>query len=123
MDNMENNDYKPAIQEVLRRLGIGRNYEGYYSATEAINIAIKEPNTLLHVTKTLYPAVAKRRDTSTFSVERNIRTVAKIAFKRNPNLLCIIARHPVQEVPAAGEFIDMVAQYVEINREKLLQNK
>ena len=109
----KNIDYKPAISKVFGLLGIGRKYSGYEIAITAIEKVIDDPEWLYYVTKELYPLLAEKHKCSIYSVERNIRTVARVAYERNPELLFKIARYKLNAPPPATDFLDMIAQYVE----------
>ena len=100
------------IENLLRRLGVGSNYSGHRITTIAVDMVLEDFDKLLFVTKELYPEVAAKCDCSIYSVERNIRTVAKVAWQRNPKLLNTIAQYPITSPPAASQFIDILAAYL-----------
>lgn len=100
------------IDNLLRRLGVGSNYYGFQITSEAVGMVLKDFDKLLFVTKELYPEVAARCNCSVYSVERNIRTVARVAWQRNPELLISIAQYPMTVPPSASQFIDILAAYL-----------
>lgn len=100
------------IGNILRQLGVGSNYYGFQITVAAVNLAMQDFDKLLFVTKELYPDVAARCNCSVYSVERNIRTVSKIAWQRNPELLISIAQYPMTAPPSASQFIDILAAYL-----------
>ena len=106
--NSENIDISE-VYDLLYRLGVTADYIGFFQASYAIYLAILHPKRLLHLTKLLYPAVAKRYDTSWQRVERNIRTVIGIAWDCNRTLLIELARHPMHERPSPAHFIAILA--------------
>ncbi len=69
---------------LLASLGITANYMGFYYASYAVSLAAHDPERLLFVTKSLYPDVAKHYRTSWKCVERNIRTITRISWRRTP---------------------------------------
>ena len=97
------------IRNLLQQLGITANYTGYHHASYAVLLAAKEPESLLLVGKWLYPEVAKHYKTTVSSVERNIRTAADRAWKRQRGLLEEIAGHPLPQRPTASEFLAILS--------------
>lgn len=100
------------IDDLLRKLGIGSNYYGFQITGTAVELVLKDFDKLLFVTKELYPDVASRCNCSVYSVERNIRTVARVAWQRNPELLIGLAQYPMTSPPSASQFIDILAAYL-----------
>ena len=90
---------------LLHELGITSNYTGYFHASHAVYLSIQEPERLLLVTKWIYPDVAKRYHTNWRSVERNIRTVSRIAWETNRPTLERMAQHSLSTCPSAGVFL------------------
>ena len=72
---------------ILLRLRITPNYMGYHQMLTAPKIFDANPEALTMVTKWLYPAVAKRHHTNLRRVERNLRTVVKVAWKTDQTFL------------------------------------
>ena len=79
------------IQRLLYRLGVTENYTGFPHTVYAVQLSISRPDRLHLITKQLYPDVARHYGTSWKAVERNIRTVASIAWTSNPLLLAELA--------------------------------
>lgn len=68
---------------------------------------------LLSVGKLLYTRIAEAYFTTGSSVERDIRTVIRICWERgNRPLLQEIAMYPLHARPTAGEFFDILANYL-----------
>ena len=103
------------IYNTLLRLGITAKYRGFFYASYAISIAAKQPERLLMVTKWLYPDVAKRFDTTWICVERNIRTVADVAWKTNRPYLEEMAHIPLTKKPTSTEFLGILVSYISSN--------
>ena len=72
---------------LLRRLGVTANYKGFPYTAYAVALCAEHPELLLMVTKDLYPRVARQYRTTWQAVERDIRTVVGVAWRRNPALL------------------------------------
>lgn len=75
---------KPAVDPVdmrisyaLNQLGIRPHVKGYKYLKDAIRIGIESPEDIEFITKTLYPAVAKKNKTTWSRVERAIRHAIK----------------------------------------------
>lgn len=66
------------------------------------------PEDLLLITKSLYPKVAKKHETSVQAVERNLRTVVTVAWKSNPALLQEMAGYPMSGRPSVSKFLGIV---------------
>ena len=73
--------------DVLRALGITPNYAGYFQTVDAVVLCAEAPERLTQITKQVYMEVRKRYGVKWPAVERNIRTVARIAWERNRELL------------------------------------
>lgn len=99
------------IYRFLLLLGITPNYLGFYQTAYAVALCIKEPERLISITKSLYPDVAKYFHTSTGSVERNIRTVAKISWDSHSKVLSELSSDCLQKQPTAAQFLSLVVFY------------
>ena len=106
-------DFDERYDAVVKRFGISRKYAGYYTLKEAVRIVLAKPDSLLLVTKWLYPEVAKKLDCSLHSVERNLRTVSRVAFANNKKLLQQITGYSVTGFLTAAHFVDVIAQACE----------
>lgn len=100
-----------SIYKLLHELGITSNYTGFFHVSHALLLCKQEPERLLLVTKWIYPDVAKHFNTSWRSVERNIRTVARLAWETNRQTLERMARHSLPNRPSAGMFLAILYAY------------
>lgn len=108
------------IRSLLHELGITSNYTGYFHTTQAVSLSMQEPERLQLVTKWIYPDVAKQYHTNWRCVERNIRTVARIAWDNNRPALEQMARHELPNRPTAGTFLAILTtQAQKISNEKV----
>lgn len=96
--------------DLLRRLGVTAEYKGYAYAAYAVALCAERPELLQVVTKDLYPEVARRYRTTWHAVERNIRTVIAVAWKRNPAMLDHIAGGFLKDKPNAAQFLAVVTE-------------
>lgn len=104
---MENETMYKAFH-LLHRLGITANYSGYFYTAYGVCLVEKQPDRLLLVTKWLYPDIARQYETTWQCVERSIRTVIGLAWKRNPQFLNTLAGYPLESKPSVGEFISFL---------------
>ncbi len=70
------------ITATICAIGIPANLKGYSFLRTSINMAINTPSIIHSVTNTLYPAIAKKYNTTANRVERNIRNAIDIAWSR-----------------------------------------
>lgn len=94
-----------ATYDLLYSLGVTENYKGFLHTTYAVSLCMERQDRLLLVTKWLYPDIAKRYGTNWKAVERNIRTVSTIAWKRNRTLLESLAHRPLDRRLCSTEFL------------------
>lgn len=94
--------------DLLHRLGVTANYKGFSYTAYAAALCAERPDLLLLVTKSLYPKVAKQYGTNWRAVERNIRTVAAVAWRRNPALLDRMAERLLDERPPSAQFLSLI---------------
>ncbi len=97
------------LGNMLRMLGVTANYKCYSQTIFATSLAAQQPDSLLLVTKRLYPVVAREHQTTWQAVERNIRLAADKAWHCNPGLLSSLAGYPLAEKPTAAQFIAILA--------------
>ena len=101
-----------ATCDLLYQLGISANYKGFFHAAYAVSLCMERQDRLLLVTKWLYPDVAKRYRTNWKAVERNIRTVSIIAWKRNRTLLESLVQRPLDRHLCSTEFLALLCHTV-----------
>lgn len=97
-----------ATCNLLCQLGIYPNYKGFFYTAYAVSLCIEQPDRLLLVTKWLYLDVAKKYGTNCKAVERNIRTVSAIAWKRNRPLLEFLAKRHLDRHLCPSEFLALI---------------
>ena len=110
---MENTVEVMAARQLMHRLGITANYTGYFHTSHAVMLSAQEPERLLLITKWIYPDVARHYHTTWRSVERNIRTVIKLAWETNRPELERMAQHALPNRPSAGTFLAILAAQAE----------
>ena len=102
-----------AIQTLLRQLGIHGTYKGYYYLQTAMEIALEDEHNLLLYSKMIFPAVARKYNSTPARVERDIRTVIAHCWECPGRAkLQEIAPYKMEKQPTVGEFIDIVYWYL-----------
>ena len=99
------------VYDLLLRFGIGKKYQGFQQCAHAVYLSAEEPERLTLVTKWLYPDVARQFGVSWFCVERNLRTITRIAWANNRELLENLAGKEIPDVPTSTQFIRILTSY------------
>ncbi|HIT01933.1 MAG TPA: sporulation initiation factor Spo0A C-terminal domain-containing protein [Candidatus Enterenecus merdae] len=97
------------IYDLLYRLGVTANYTGFFHMAYAVQLCARQPERLQLVTKWLYPDVARRYQTNWRAVERNIRTVSRIAWAQGRPLLEQLAGRALPSKPCAAQLLAILA--------------
>lgn len=98
---------------LLYRLGVTKNYKGFFQTAYAVELCREEPDRLVLVTKLVYPEVAKQAGTSWMAVERNIRTVGGVIWRKNRPLLNELAHVSLSEQPCPAQLLSILAASVD----------
>lgn len=104
----------PELQEIydlLYQLGVTGNYMGFFQTAHAVYLAARQPERLVLVTKWLYPEVARHYGTTWTCVERNIRSVACIAWNSHRVSLERLAGQTLPRRPTTSAFLAMLTMY------------
>ena len=78
-------DIERKVNNIMKELGITGNINGYDYLIEAVIRVYKDPSYMKAITKRLYPDIAKKFDSTSSNVERNIRFAVTKAFKNSNN--------------------------------------
>ena len=105
-------------EQLLRNLGATGNLRGFFCTVYMIQQVEKMPDAVYLVTNRLYPDTAKRFDASTIAVERNLRTLIKVCWDRNQDLMEAIAGRPLSDRPTNSVFLDMTGAYLRRQHER-----
>ena len=102
------------VTRMLHELGVPAHFKGYKYLREAIMLGINDISILERITKTLYPTVAKKFDTTPSSVERAIRNAIEVVWSRRGDMENIqkyfgFSVDPNKGKPTNSEFIAMIA--------------
>ena len=115
--NLENR-----VTAVIHEIGVPAHIKGYHYLREAILYTIKDMEAINAVTKVLYPAVAKRFNTTASRVERAIRHAIEVAWDRGDlETLQKYFGYTVSNAkgkPTNSEFIAMIADRLQLQRKE-----
>lgn len=73
---------KAATSNILKKCGITADLKGWSYVGRAIEMVIDNWDTIHHITKELYPSVAKEFNTTSSRVERAIRHAIETGFEK-----------------------------------------
>ena len=106
-------DLEAEITNIIHEIGVPAHIKGYMYLREAITLVVNDIELLSAVTKELYPAIAKKYNTTASRVERAIRHAIEVAWSRGQvdtiNKLFGYTIHNEKGKPTNSEFIAMVA--------------
>jgi two-component system response regulator (stage 0 sporulation protein A) len=118
--NTQSNKVEIEISKVLHSLGIPSHIRGYQYIRESIYMMYKNPGVLGGITKTIYPEIAQRYDTTSSRVERAIRHAIEVSWARGDiDLMEELFGHSVdydRSKPTNSEFIATIADNLKINK-------
>lgn len=104
---------KRLVTPLIHDVGMPAHIKGYQYVREAIILTIKDVSMINAVTKALYPAVARRYNTTPSCVERAIRHAIEVAWNRGDlDTLQQLFGYTVSNAkgkPTNSEFIAMIA--------------
>lgn len=119
-ENVENAE--DLITNAVCAIGIPASLKGYSYLRTSVNAVINKPDTIHPITKTLYPYVAKRHNTTSSKVERNIRHAIEIAWKKgDKKALAQLFGTPLvftNPKPTNSEFIAMLADKLRLKKKQ-----
>ena len=106
-------DIKMQVTKIIHQIGVPAHIKGYQYLRTAILLTIQDSDIINSVTKTLYPSVAKKYQTTTSRVERAIRHAIEVAWDRGDvDTLNSYFGYTIQNnrgKPTNSEFIAMIA--------------
>lgn len=111
--NNHSSDLELMITEIIHQIGVPAHIKGYHYIREAIMLAVNNADIINSVTKQLYPAIAKKYQTTSSRVERAIRHAIEVAWDRGDidilNSYFGYTIHNERGKPTNSEFIAMIA--------------
>jgi two-component system, response regulator, stage 0 sporulation protein A len=107
-----------SITHVIHEIGVPAHIKGYLYLREAITMVYNEIDLLGAITKTLYPRIAERYNTTSSRVERAIRHAIEVAWNRgNMDSIRSLFGYTINVArakPTNSEFIAMIADKLRI---------
>lgn len=107
------------ISDILHNLGVPTHIRGYQYIRLATMIALDNPETLHHITKELYPEVAKQSNTTAITVERSIRHAIHLAWnqKKKDTSVYLAENNFIysRSKPTNSEFISFITEKVRLD--------
>lgn len=101
------------LSTIFVSIGIPPHIKGYLFLRDGIKLVVDDPLIINSITRRLYPAIAKKYDTTPSKVERAIRHAIEVAWSRgkidNINNLFGVKVYSANEKPTNGEFIALLA--------------
>ncbi len=79
---IDDHDMEIVVTDIIHQIGIPAHIKGYHYLREAILLSLSHRDMLESVTKSLYPAVARKFDSTPSRVERAIRHAIETAWDR-----------------------------------------
>ena len=109
------------ISDILHKIGISPSLKGYQYLREIIAVSLEDDGLLQSVTKTLYPMIATKFDSTPTRVERDIRHAIEVAWnKTRVEILYKYFGYTIdgdKGKPTNSEFIAMIIDWIRLNRE------
>ena len=108
------------VTNIFLTLGIPAHIKGYQYLREAVRLVSEEHDIINRITKELYPAIARRFDTSLSKVERAMRHAIEVAWTRGRldavNRMYGYKVFSPEDKPTNGEFIALVADKLTLKK-------
>jgi two-component system response regulator (stage 0 sporulation protein A) len=111
LEDEDNMEFK--ITNIIHSIGVPAHVKGYQYIRESIKMVVEDVSSLGCITKIIYPAVAKKYDTTSSRVERGIRHAIEIAWnKGNKDMMrkyFTTASDYCDRKPTNSEFIAVIS--------------
>ena len=116
----EANSLEIEITNIIHEIGVPAHIKGYHYLRDAIKMAVDDMDLLGAVTKELYPAIAKKNNTTPSCVERAIRHAIEVAWNRGRlETIDSLFGYTIQNdkgKPTNSEFIAIIADKLRLER-------
>ena len=110
------------VTSVIHEVGVPAHIKGYHYLRDAIIMSVNDMEMLGAVTKILYPAIAKKHNTTSSRVERAIRHAIEVAWSRGRiETIDELFGYTINEgkgKPTNSEFIALIADRIRLNQVK-----
>ena len=106
------------VTDIIHEIGVPAHIKGYQYLRDAILMCIEDMEMLNYITKILYPAIAKKYQTTPSRVERAIRHAIEVAWSRGEiGVIESIFGYTVNRgkgKPTNSEFIALIADRIRL---------
>ena len=110
------------VTDIIHEIGVPAHIKGYQYLRDAIILSVNDMEMLGAVTKILYPAIAKKHNTTSSRVERAIRHAIEVAWSRGRiETIDELFGYTINEgkgKPTNSEFIALIADRIRLNQVK-----
>lgn len=121
---VKSNNVEIEISKMLHSLGIPSHIRGYQYIRESVYMMYENPDMIGGITKSIYPEIAVRFDTTASRVERAIRHAIEVSWARGDyDLMEELFGHSVdydRSKPTNSEFIATLADNLRLNKKLVL---
>lgn len=121
---IKSNKVEIEISRLLHSLGIPSHIRGYQYIRESVYMMYENPDMIGGITKSIYPEIAIRFDTTASRVERAIRHAIEVSWARGDyDLMEELFGHSVdydRSKPTNSEFIATLADNLRLNKKLVL---
>jgi len=106
------------VTNAISEIGVPAHIKGYLYLREAIILVLMDPAAISSVTKTIYPTIGKKFNTTAYRVDRALRHAIKVAWtKGNPEYIKKYFRYRMPnniDSPTNSEFIATIADRLKL---------
>ena len=103
---------KKSIKRILGCLGVTSKYKGYYVTVDAVEIFVNRYGERINLSQELYPSLSEKYNTTYYSVESSIHTIANKAYRSNKKMLEMLLNKNLNECPSNYLFLEAIAFYI-----------
>lgn len=108
------------VTSIIHEVGVPAHIKGYHYLRDAIIMSVNDMEMLGAVTKILYPAIAKKHNTTSSRVERAIRHAIEVAWSRGRiETIEDLFGYTINEgkgKPTNSEFIALIADKIRLGK-------
>lgn len=112
------NNLEADVTKLIQDIGIPAHIKGYQYLREAIMMAVEDMDMLNCITKVLYPAIAKKYQSTSSRVERAIRHAIEVAWNRGQidtiDAIFGFTINNAKGKPTNSEFIALIADKIRL---------
>ena len=119
-EEKKNRGLESEVTSIIHEVGVPAHIKGYHYLRDAIIMSVNDMEMLGAVTKILYPAIAKKHNTTSSRVERAIRHAIEVAWSRGRiETIEDLFGYTINEgkgKPTNSEFIALIADKIRLGK-------